>query len=85
MLFDEEKVKPDKIDDIKGEEKEEKKELKPTILSGPYKTKVEVTKRGNFRIEGKVYDMLPGSIFDGSKIDPRKMEILINTKYIKKV
>ena len=85
MLFNEEKVKPDKIEDVKGEEIEEKKELKPTILSGPYKIKVEVTKRGNFRIEGKVYDMLPGSVFDGSKIDLRKMEILINTKYIKKV
>ena len=84
MMFDEDDS--GKTKDVKGEEKPKEKEiLKPVILPGPYKTKVEVIRQGNFRIDGKVYDMVPGSVFDGEKLGFRKLEILINTRFIKKI
>lgn len=87
MMFEKTEKNPDKVDNIenKGEEIPIKKKIEPTILPGPYKIKMEVTKKGNFRIDGKLYEMMPGSTFDGAKLDPRKLEILVNTKYVRKV
>ena len=85
-MFERTEKNPDKIDNIedKGEEILKKK-IEPIILPGPYKIKMEVIKKGNFRIDGKLYEMMPGSTFDGAKLDPRKLEILVNTKYVRKV
>ena len=87
MIFEEKEKNPVKVDNIedKGEEIIIKKKIEPTILPGPYKVKMEVSKKGNFRIDGKLYEMMPGSTFDGAKLDPRKLEILVNTKYVRKV
>jgi len=70
---------------ILGEDKQPSKieqVTKPVKPVGPFKIKMEVLKGGNYRLNGKVFELEPGDFFDGEQLSPRKREILINTKYI---
>ena len=60
-----------------------KKEVKRPVFSGPFKIKTEVLKEGRYRLDGKPYDLESGDIFDGSKITPKKLALLIEQKYVR--
>lgn len=93
MFDDPDNIKKDtKIKDVKvetpdkGEENKQIEEVrKAPFGDGPFVEKMKILKRGNYRIEGKLYKLIPGDFIDGSKLDPRKKDILINTRFIVKV
>jgi hypothetical protein len=59
--------------------------LPKLLLSYPLKEPFKVIKGFTGRINGKLYEFIPGNDFDGSLIPHRKLETLINTRYLKKV
>jgi len=60
----------------------EKVEIKRDIPVGPFKIKMEVCKKCKLRLKDKAYNLLPGDYIDGSMIDRKKLDILINTRYL---
>jgi hypothetical protein len=89
MIFeDENSITPDNTitDNVDNVDTKSKVETLPKfVLSYPLKEPFKVIKGFTGRINGKLYEFVPGNDFDGSLINHRKLETLLNTRYLKKV